>query len=139
MALSVDDRLEILNLLGKYNFAIDFGQAEDWANTFTDDGVFESPISSARGRAELIAFAQAGASANVRHWVNNVVMDGDGAAATTDVYLILYQLGGEGGPSYLVAGRYNDTLAKVGGAWKFRHRKVTFDDGSGVLAPAVTQ
>lgn len=136
MGLSPDDRLEILDLLGKYNFAIDFGHAEDWADTFTDDGVFESPLSKASGRAELLAFAEQGAQATgVRHWVNNVVIDGQGDRANAEVYLVLYQLGAEGGPQTLVAGRYRDALAKIAGTWKFRHREVTFDEGSGVLAP----
>jgi hypothetical protein len=136
MALSALDRLEILDLMGRYNFAIDFGQAQDWADCFTDDGVFESPLSTASGRAELVAFAEAGASAKgVRHWVNNAVLAGDGAQASADVYLNLFQLAEEGAPRTLVAGRYADTLAKVGGAWKFRRRTVTFDEGSGVLAP----
>jgi hypothetical protein len=140
VALTADDRLEILNLLGKYNFAIDFGEAEAWADTFTGDGIFESPLSTASGRDALVAFAQAGAAAKgVRHWVNNVVIDGHGNHATANVYLVLWQMGNEGGPQSLVAGRYSDTLTKVAGAWKFKHRKVTFDDGSGPLAPPVNQ
>jgi hypothetical protein len=139
VGLTAQDRLEILDLMGRYNFAIDFGQAKDWADCFTDDGVFESPLSMVSGRAELVAFAEAGASAKgIRHWVNNVVLAGDGAAATADVYLNLFQFGGEDGPRTLVAGRYADTLTKASGAWKFIRRTVTFDEGSGALAPPKT-
>jgi uncharacterized protein (TIGR02246 family) len=37
--LPPDDRLELHELLGRYNAAEDAGQVEQWANTFTADGV----------------------------------------------------------------------------------------------------
>jgi hypothetical protein len=129
MGLSADDKLEILNLLGKYNFAIDFGDAEAWADTFTPQGVFESPQTKAQGRDELVSFAAGFASQlkGARHWVNNIVVEGDGNNATTKAYLVLYLMGGEGGPKAIATGIYNDTLTKTGGAWKFTGRKVTVD------------
>jgi hypothetical protein len=129
MGLSVDDRAEILNLLGVYNYAIDFGDAAGWAACFTEHGTFESPGTLAKGRAELVAFAE-GFSKQIpgaRHWVNNIVVDGGGDSATTKAYLILYTVGGEGGPKTVATGLYNDTLTKDNGAWKFTSRKVTVD------------
>ena len=38
MALSADDRLDILQLIARYNHAIDFGQCDEWADTFSESG-----------------------------------------------------------------------------------------------------
>lgn len=39
--LSTADRLEIEQLYAKYNHAIDFGDGDAWAATFTADGSFD--------------------------------------------------------------------------------------------------
>ena len=39
MPLSLADRVEILELLGRYAHAIDSGDGEAYAGCFTDDGV----------------------------------------------------------------------------------------------------
>ena len=41
MPLTTADRLEILELLGRYAHAIDSGDGEAYADCFTDDGVIE--------------------------------------------------------------------------------------------------
>ena len=42
MGLSVEDQLAIQQLYARYNHAIDFGRADEWAACFTSDGVFNS-------------------------------------------------------------------------------------------------
>ena len=48
MALSADDRLDILQLIARYNHAIDFGQCDEWADTFSESGL---KVAERRGRA----------------------------------------------------------------------------------------
>ena len=42
MALDPADTLEILQLAARYNHAIDYGDPEAWAGTFTADGTFNT-------------------------------------------------------------------------------------------------
>lgn len=128
MPLSTDDHLDILDLAARYNHCIDKGDAEGWADTFTPEGVFESARSGRHeGRAALVAFAEefARTRAGVRHWVNNLVAEGDSAAgrATLRCYLILWDTS-QVPPAPLGVGDYEDELVKVGGAWRFSRRQV---------------
>ncbi|MER6948479.1 nuclear transport factor 2 family protein [Nonomuraea sp. NPDC000554] len=71
---------EILHLLARQAHAIDTGRAQEWAETFTEDGVFSSPTYPApvRGRRALAEFAAAFARDNPagRHVITNVWLDG---------------------------------------------------------------
>lgn len=122
MALSVEDRLDILELVARYNHAIDSGNGKAWADTFTEDGVFETARGKTEGRDALQKFVE-GMAANmpgIRHWNNNHVIEGDGDKATHTCYLML--LRPEADPAF--TSRYEDSLVKVNGQWKFAHRNV---------------
>ena len=49
MALTAEDKLEIMELVARYNHAQDQDDYDGWVDTFTEDGVFESPRSGTRG------------------------------------------------------------------------------------------
>ena len=72
-------------LHARYNRAIDTGQAEAWADCFTQDGVFDARTRYAKGTAELIDFArfyhQEPTFKGAVHWNANIVIDGDGDEA----------------------------------------------------------
>ena len=108
----------------RYNHAIDFGRFDEWADTFTEDGRFEGPMGSPAGRDQLRQFAAdvCRQLPDARHWVNNVVIEGDGAATTLSCYLDVRRV--EGGARTVLTGVYCDTLRKVDGGWKFTHRRV---------------
>jgi uncharacterized protein (TIGR02246 family) len=53
-----EDRDEILQLMYRYNLAIDSGDAAGWAATFTPDGVFDVAGQLMSGQDELITFAE---------------------------------------------------------------------------------
>lgn len=128
MGLSTEDRLDITQLYASYNFSLDFGDSEAWANTFTADGTFSSATGTFNGPEQLKAFADGFASRmKARHWTNNLVIESAGEGATGKCYLVLYRLGGEGGPAILTSGIYNDELVKTGEGWRFKSRNVTGD------------
>lgn len=129
MPLSVADRIEIQELLARYNHAIDSGDAAAWAAAFVADGAFTSGGRTRTGTQELQAFAAdfAARMPGSRHWVNNMVIDGDGDQATMRCYLQLFKTG-SGGPATLVTtATYQDTLRRVDGAWRFASRTVVPD------------
>lgn len=130
MALTVEDQLAIQQLYAKYNHAIDAGKGADWAATFTPDGTFSSANGTFTGTEALAKFGSGLATQlKVRHWTNNLVLDGDSSKATGSCYLVLYRLTpGEQPPAnIMITALYNDELAKGASGWRFAKRTVTGD------------
>ena len=123
MPLSVDDRLEILELMARYNHGADGGDGEGFADTFTEDALFEGSMSSARGRAELVQVIASGGGL-WKHWLNSPIIEGDGDHATAKVYLVRTGLNEDGEVGLIASGTYHDTLVRSDGEGKFTHRKV---------------
>lgn len=130
MALTAADKVEIHELVARYNRAIDSGHAEDWAATFTADGEFEGVVGHYKGTAELVAFAEDYNSnpkyAEFRagqHWVNNLIIDGDENEATLFCHQLMIRPGA-GAAEINLMGWYDDRLRKENGAWRFTKRKV---------------
>ena len=82
----------IRQLLGRYNIAIDLGDPEGWAATFTPDCVFHctglpegNPLGGRyEGTDQLIDYAKLHyriAKGRARHWNANLVNDSDGETA----------------------------------------------------------
>jgi hypothetical protein len=127
MGLSTEDRLDIQELYARYNHAIDSGNGDAWAATFTPDGIFESAQGIQTGSDSLKQFASGFASRlKGRHWINNLVVDEAPGGAKGSCYLVLYNLGGEK-PSILTTAIYNDQLTKTAGGWRFSKRVVKGD------------
>ena len=73
MSLSDADRLEIEELVYRYNHATDAGDGDTRADLFTEDGIFVAPGRDLRGRDAIRAATRASGR---RHGVNNLVLDG---------------------------------------------------------------
>jgi uncharacterized protein (TIGR02246 family) len=130
MALALTDRVEIEDLIARYNKAIDTGDAESWADTFTPDGEFHGVVGDFFGRDELVAFVKAYSTeeqfadfAVAQHWVTNVVIEGDGDEATLFAHVMMVSPTDDGGRISFVA-RYEDELRRVGGRWLVTKRHV---------------
>jgi uncharacterized protein (TIGR02246 family) len=126
MPLTAEDRLAILDLIGRYNQAFDYRNPDAWAATFTPDGVFgNSEGFSVQGTEALRAFAQEAAAreARGRHWNTSHVIEGNGDTATHSCYLMVIALGEA--PTIFGVGRYDDQLRKVDGQWRFAQRTLT--------------
>ena len=130
MALSTSDKFEIHELVARYNKAIDTGDAEGWADTFTEDGEFHGLVGVFKGRGELEDFVRSYVSeeqfadwAASQHWTTNLVIEGDGDHAELFAHVKMVKPEADGGRIILV-GSYDDTLAKVDGRWRFTKRIV---------------
>ena len=123
-SLSPNDMAEIHNLYAHYNLVLDAGDSLSWADTFTDDGSFNSSV----GRQALIEFADnwAASNPNTRHWNSNIhiTATADGAAGTA--YLMLWKISVHP-PEIVLTGTYSDQLVKTPQGWQFKARRVKID------------
>ena len=131
MPLTTADRLEIIELFARYARATDGVDAVARADVFTDDGVFDASSGTPlRGRAELLNAHRPDNAADLRHWVNNTLIEGDGDTARATTYLAVFDTGESTArpPGIWVTGVYYDTLRKVDSRWKFAYRNFVRDD-----------
>ena len=138
MALQPDDYEEIRQLLGRYNFAIDFGHIDDWVETFIPEGTFScvglpdgAPLGGKHhGETGLRAYAESHFAINqgrARHWNWNLVIEGSGDTATMQSYLNAHSAGQGDSAVLRATGVYRDRLSRTENGWKFAEREVTID------------
>jgi hypothetical protein len=129
MALSTGDRLEILELIARYNHALDAGDREGYAATWAEDGVFElGGQETVRGRGAIRdRFVKAPPEGvRIRHWTTNPIIEGEGDRATLRLYVMSIRIDAQG-RQIGFSGVYDDRLERVGGAWKFAQRRLVPD------------
>jgi len=133
--LTTQDYMEIEQLYATYNHAIDSGDADAWAATFTDDGVFNARFT---GTEQLKGFIKLWLEkldgANRRHWNSNLKVDATAEGANGAVYLILYNVGVKP-VAIATTGMYADTLVKTRMGWRFKTRVVKADAPLAAAAP----
>lgn len=128
----IEDKLAIRELIARYSFAIDSGDIKAWVDCFTEDGAFESPFGTFKGSTALHQYIsertaeRRSKQIQLRHLLTNIIIDIQGNRAKAKCYLLLLLVMPEG-VQLLTTGVYNDELRKMGGAWRFSHRKVEFD------------
>ena len=120
MPTTIEDRDEILQLLDRYNHAVDRGDAEGWADTFAEGGVFDAMGQVLTGRDALVGFASS--VKGVRHVVVNPLVDVHGDGAHVRAYLMLYA-----GGAIAMMGVYEDDLVRTPDGWRFAKRVFTVD------------
>lgn len=134
--LTTQDYMEIEQLYATYNHAIDTGDADAWAATFTDDGVFNARFT---GTEQLKGFIKLWREkldgANRRHWNSNLKVEATAEGAKGAVYLILYNVGVKP-VAIATTGMYADTLVKTKLGWRFKTRVVNADAPPAAAVPA---
>jgi hypothetical protein len=131
--LTTQDYVEIQQLYARYNHAIDSGDAEGWAATFTPDGVFNQRFSGRDGLLEFMKqWKEKMNGANRRHWNSNLLITPAADGASGKVMLMLLDAGTKP-PSIIMTGQYTDALVKTANGWRFKSRDVKND-----AAPAKT-
>jgi uncharacterized protein (TIGR02246 family) len=130
MALAADDILAIQKLIADYNHAVDAGDGPAFAALFTESGSLDSGFNVIKGTDELRDFAAfvPSMAPGARHLVSNVSIDGDGDDATARLYLQMWATaGGAAETKLVISGRYEDTIKREGGTWRFVTRKMIPD------------
>jgi bifunctional aromatase (cyclase/dehydratase) len=121
----VEDRDAIRDLFARYAILMDEGAADEWAATYTDDGVFEHVGGeTVRGQDALRAMA-ASQPPGIHHVLTNHAIDVSGDTAVSVASVIVVYHG-----AIVTSGRARDELLRVGGGWRIRHRVYTPDVAS---------
>jgi SnoaL-like protein len=139
MPLTLEDREEIRGVIARYDFAIDLGDPEAYANCFTEDGVFlhtgagekSGMAGKYTGRKELHDFCKSVyefAEGQLRHWNNGVqILEGDGETAEMRSFIIGFTVGVYPVPKIFETGIYYDKFRKVNGKWYIAFRNFRCD------------
>lgn len=124
-ALTVEDRLDIQELMAVYSRCIDFGRLEELPELFTDDCTldFGKVMGRHEGKDAVRRFGDMlkGAGLTMRHYVTNCIIRGDGERAEATTYVLA--ITGAPGSQSPTTGRYEDELRKVGGKWLLHVRR----------------
>jgi hypothetical protein len=124
-SLTAQDLVEIQQLYAKYNWALDAGDSEGYASTFTPDGVFNNNV----GHDAIVKFADtfhAGLGSHVHHWNTNLMILPTAEGAHGQVYLVLVDFGTKPA-SIATSATYSDDLVKTADGWRFKKRATKGD------------
>lgn len=131
MGSIAEDQTEILQLLHRYAYCFDRGDARGWANLFTDDAYYDGGVEVVRGREEIISYATRDPGHGDtprevrRHVVVTPVIDLDGDRAQVhSTFLVLEET------SIYLVGTYEDEMVRTPEGWRFAKRVC------GVTAPS---
>ncbi len=133
-----DDRAAIIELQGRYLFALDFQDAATYASTFAEDGVLNWARGEIKGRKALYEFISSGKydpaksaekgkwPAASRHFITNQVIkiEGDTARALTYWFQATNNTADRRTMVLGLFGHYEDELVKLNGQWYFKSRAI---------------
>jgi uncharacterized protein (TIGR02246 family) len=125
----IEDRIAIENLLKEYGRTLDNRDFAAYAALFAKDGEWKGALGSYRGPAAIQSAMEKifkDAAADIPrgsnfHVMSNFIIDVQGDHATAKSTFIFYKLN-RNVPEATVAGRYEDTLIRENGAWRFQQR-----------------
>ena len=134
--LSALDRLEVMELIGRYQQCIDSGDEEAYAANFVPDGVVEAPSGVFNGREEIKGMIRdmvargriGGTPPSVRHF-NSMpyIFQGDGQRCSAQTYMLTFGCDEEGELIADAHWTYIDDIVKHEGRWLFERRKFQLD------------
>jgi hypothetical protein len=126
--LSVEDRLDIMELLVRYGRTLDAKDAAGYAGLFAPDAVRVGGARTQHGRAEIQADIQQTMDnwkVTIRHFLGPAVIEGgDGNRCTVRSY-VQEMVDVPEGPCYVSQlAEYQDICVKLEGQWYFQERKI---------------
>ena len=130
---TAQDYIEIQRLYASYAHALDMGQGERFAATFTPDGEFTRGRPAGRAtetRTPLKgtdALIKMGSTGGGRHFTANLIVTPTLEGASGSCYLLLFNA--RNVPATITeTAIYEDTLVKTREGWRFKKRVVWRDD-----------
>ena len=124
--ISIEDRLDILDLCARYNYYADRGMGPEFADCFTPDGVFDGPLARSEGTQQLQDFIT-GLFARLPgaiHFTDNhlfVVRDDYIQHRCDCSFQVPSQEDGDDSVAISLL-TYDDEVVRTDDGWKFRQR-----------------
>jgi 3-phenylpropionate/cinnamic acid dioxygenase small subunit len=132
--MSIEDRLEVTDLLARYAECVDTADIEGYADLFLPEGIVEHSGGSVRGRdairvwvAGLEKEGRIGPKSNLKHFLGLPVIRGDGQRCTARTYVLNPRQMETGEISTRLAGTYRDEIVKQDGRWQIEKRLIDLD------------
>jgi hypothetical protein len=130
LALSMEDKFAIMELITRYNHAVDGGNPDGVADCFLEDGKFEGISGRFVGRAEIRKLGMTVTSARLpRHIVSNILIEpsqSEKDVAHIKSHLFYYEVNPKGF-YFKTSGIYTDIVVRRNAQWRFRSRLMTLD------------
>jgi hypothetical protein len=128
----LEDIEEIRTLLLDYGRFLDSRDLAGYSRLFAKEGEWVGGFGSARGPADILAFMQKNLGTgpnrnNSYHILSNFEIDVKGDTATAWSRWTFIVPAADGKPVISQAGRYDDTLIREEGRWKFKRRVASND------------
>jgi 3-phenylpropionate/cinnamic acid dioxygenase small subunit len=129
MPTAVEEKDAIREVLAEYCFRLDDGRFAEMAALFTEDGTWETAFGKAIGRAAIAELARSLRERTEEprpravHLVTNIAIALHDERATVRSNWMVMQNSADG-PRIGSGGAYHDEMAKEGGRWLFRYRKI---------------
>lgn len=127
--LTADDRLDIHDLIARYQWSLDMGDEETFLGLFTPDGVIDFPTTGRfegwEGIQRYWKFQYSAPTTKGRqHHVDSTWIEGGGTECFVRSYIFATLWIDAGGFSvFLASGYYEDKVVKIDDQWKFKERK----------------
>ncbi len=127
MPLTAADKVEIVELMARFCQTYDARDGPAFADTFTDDGVFEGRRGHRRGRDALTQQPESlpDHMRGMRIWTSNHVLEGDGDSAQLSCYFMVLLRGRE--LKVEGKGTYRCALRRHDGKWLFSRVETLLD------------
>ena len=129
MPLKIEDKMEISELLSRYNLAMDRNDLDAWLETWNEDGILIANFGESQGRkqlADLMTSIQPSFASGKRHMSSNMII-GDEDNGNVGVISYLTVIEARKQPSVVASGVYKDILRKDDDKWRFTHRRLEVD------------
>jgi uncharacterized protein (TIGR02246 family) len=128
----LEDAEEIRMLLLDYGRFLDARDLVAYSRLFAKDGEWAGGFGSAKGPTGILAFMEKNLGTgpnrgNTFHILSNFVINVDGDTATAWSRWTFVTPGADGKPVISQAGRYDDSLVREDGRWKFKRRVASND------------
>lgn len=115
-------------LIARYAHTLDDGRWDEFADLWAPEAdlVLRGTTTHGRGAIRAAVEASQPPERRGRHHVVNVELeiDGDRARGVSDFVLFVRAVDGPPQPRFV--GRYDDTMTRVDGVWRFARREITF-------------
>ena len=129
--ITVEDKMNIQELITKYNLAIDNKSLDEWTNTWTDDGIWTTTFGEAKGKTELKNMVNKITNefaSGKRHLSTNIIIEDASTNNMASAKSYLTVIEAQKTPEVVASGTYSDILKKdSNGKWKFFQRKLDID------------